>query len=88
MELDYFFIGSSTLTAYVLLYVGNKLCYFAVMLLMTLIHKQSYHMYWSKEILQPVLTFTKSMRCNHFKYIRTAIHFAELLEEHHRKSPH
>ena len=45
-------------------------------------------MYWSKEILQPVLTFTKSMRRNHFKYIRTAIHFAELLEEHHSKSPH
>ena len=59
MELDYFFIGSSTLTAYVLLYVGNKLCYFAVMLLMTLIHKQSYHMYWSKEIIQPVLTKSK-----------------------------
>ena len=62
MELDYFSIGSSTLTAYALLYVGNKLCYFAVMLLMTLIHKQSYHMYWSKEILQPVLTKSKFLQ--------------------------
>ena len=51
--------------------------YFVIQMLMGIIHKQHYHMYWSKESVLSTPIFSRLMRRDRFEQIRKMIHFVD-----------
>ena len=51
--------------------------YFAIQMLMGIIHKPHYHMYWSKDSVLSTPIFSRLMRRDRFEQIRKMIHFVD-----------